>query len=1112
MRHRGFAISFLLLLGLVGLLSSQALAQTVNGSFSGTVLDQSQAAVPGASVTITNAATGVSRETTANASGEYTLPNIPPGVYNFTVRFKGFATLENQGVTLRVNQNATLDFTLKPGSVQEQVTVEAQAPLANLVNATVSTVIGSEKVEQLPLNGRQFTQLILLTPGAAPQSSGQQGFFEIHTDYGAVSPAVNGSRPEMNNFTIDGVENNELFFNFPAINPPPDAIQEFNVQSAMSSGQYGRAAGANVNVVTRSGSNEIHGDAWEFLRNTSLDARNFFNPDVSIFHQNQFGGTIGAPLKRNKVWAFGWYEGFRKTLGSTILSLIPTPAELGGNLSAFPPIYNPFTTRQVGTDAQGNPIFARDPFPNNQIPTALLNPTALAVAKYAYPAPNYSGSGVNFLNSEPVSTDTNQFGVRVDAALSTKTNLFGRFAWDKATRVLPNDLPGQPTNQFQLGVQPVIGLTHTFSPTALLDIHAQYLRTSIQLLGIFPPEDFLQSNGLLQDWPPQTGLRPVLPGFSISDVAGVPGTAQSLPGGPINNWQFSAAFTKILGKHTLTMGGSVVHTWVLDNCTYASGSFDNLPTSDPQNSSTTGSGLASFLLGVPSAATRLVGSAEQQLFGNYYGLYFDDVWKATPKLTVTLGVRYDYASPLQEEQGRQGSLNFYTSTPAQTVWMIDQSAQPQIDLSASSAKIERVSNGIFLPDRKDWAPRVAVAYQLGHDLVVRSGYGIFYDFNQSNVQNTQDIMGQWPFGFPDFTPPNLNQPSVANPRPQNILGVNVFPPFVPSADPPANPGFAANQYNRRPYVQVWNLGVDKSLGNDWLLSVTYLGSKGTRIPLAPTLNIAPTPGPGNPQLRAALPQFAPYEVTAAWGNSSYEAGQVKVEKRFSKGLSFLASYTFGKSIDYQSATHGSAQPGEGIQNGLDFKADRAVSDFDVPQNFVFSFVYNLPFGAGQRFGGGAGKVPRYLMTGWQVNGIIGAHSGFPVNIYIPFDNANTGSGTVGSLERPSVSGPLLPSGFHRSLQEWFDTTAVFLAPFGTAYGNLGRNPIRQDRFSNVDFGLTKNSKLTERTSLEFRSEFFNLFNHPNFGPPDGNFSDLTFGQVLSAGNPRFIQFGLKFLF
>jgi hypothetical protein len=270
------------------------LAQTTNGSFRGTVTDQSGGAAPRARLRVTNVGTGVSLDAVANESGEYVVPNVPPGVYDIRASLEGFETLDTRGITLLVNQTATLDFTLKPGSVNQEVTVTGEAPLANTTNATVGTVIATDSIVDLPLNGRQFTQLTLLTPGAAPQGSGQQGFFEIHSDYGAISPAVNGARPEMNNFTIDGVEDNELFFDFAAINPPPDALREFNVQTNMSSGQYGRAAGANVNVVTQSGGNQFHGSAWEFLRNTDLDARNFFNPTVSIFHQNQFGGTLGG--------------------------------------------------------------------------------------------------------------------------------------------------------------------------------------------------------------------------------------------------------------------------------------------------------------------------------------------------------------------------------------------------------------------------------------------------------------------------------------------------------------------------------------------------------------------------------------------------------------------------------------------------------------------------------------------------------------------------------------------------------------------------------------------------------------------------------------------------
>jgi len=1097
MVKRFSCLLFLSLASLVLFSTGRGLAQTVNGSFRGTVVDQSGAAVPHAVVKITNEGTGVSRQTSTDATGGYVLPEIPPGVYTFTVSFQGFATLENKGVTLLVNQNATLDFTLQPGAVRQEVTVTGQASLVNVTNSTISTVVESKEVEQLPLNGRQFTQLILLSPGVAPQSSSQQSFFEVHSDYGAVSPAVNGTGPEYNNYTIDGVENNELFFDFPSINPPPDAIQEFNVQTDMSSGEYGRAGGADVNVVTKSGTNEFHGDAWEFLRNTNLDARNYFNPTVSTFHQNQFGGTFGGPLRKDKIWGFGWYEGFRKTLGSTILGLVPTAQQLSGDLSSsgFPQIYNPYTTTQVGADASGNPIFSRAPFTNNQIPTAMLNPAALAAANLIFPAPNFTGSGANYLDSEPVVTSTDQFGIRIDSALGEKTTLFGRFAWDNAKRVLPSGIPAEPTNQFQLGVQQVLGLTHTVSPTSVLAVRAQYLRTKVELLGDFPSVSFLESNNLLRDWPAQEGLRPVMPGLSIAGMSGIPGVAQSLPGSPINNWEVSATFTKTAGKHTIAAGGSIVHTWVLDNCTYATGSFDNLPTSDPQNSSTTGAGLASFLLGLPSGATDLRGSAEMLLHGNYYGGFVDDTWKATPNLTVSMSLRYDYSSPFQEEKGRQAALDIAHSTATNTVWL-DVTPNPLDGVPANAPP------GLVPPQRTNLGPRVGLAYRLPHNLAMRAGYGIFYDFNQSNVQNQQTFMGQWPFGFPDIIPAGLNLPTVSNPLPQQVLGVGVFPPFVPSALPPTSPGFAIDPTYKRPSVQSWNFGIDKSFKNNWVVSATYLGNKGTHIVTNPYLNIAPSPGEGNPQLEARLPYFSPMLIVSDWGNTSYEALQVKAEKRFSKGVTVLASYTHSKFISYEDSANSSST----IQNGLDFRADRSVSNYDLPENFVVSYVYSLPFGTGGRFLTDRGWVSKYLLKGWQTTGILSLRSGFPFNITVPFDNANVGAGD----ERPTLIGQLLPSGFHQTVQEWFNTSAVTVIPY--TFGNLGRNVLRQDGVQRLDFGMFKQTQLTETKSLEFRSEFFNFFNTPFFGPPNASWGSSQFGEVLSAADPRFVQFGLKLVF
>jgi hypothetical protein len=1087
------------------------LAQTVNGTFRGTVTDSSGAVVPGATVTVTNTATGVSRTAIADAGGSYVLTELPPGVYDFKVISTGFATLESRGVTLLVNQTGTVDFALKPGSVRQEIEVTGQAPLANYTNATVGTVIDSQEVVQLPLNGRQFSQLILLAPGAADQGTVHQPIFDFRSELGAVSPAVNGAHAEFNNFTIDGVENNEWFFNFMGVSPPPDAIQEFKVQSDMSSGEYGKGAGANVNVVTKSGTNEWHGDAWEFDRNTHLNARNFFNPSVSGYHQNQFGGTLGGPIRKEKVWAFGWYEGFRKSQGSSILSQVPTADQLNGDLSAFAPIFNPFSTVQTGTDAQGNPIFTRAAFSGNQIPTSLLNPTAEAIAHLLYPQPNYAGqNGVNYLNLTPETATENQFGVRVDAALTQNTTFFSRFAWDYGYRNVPGNggnLPEGTAFQNGLDVQPVLGLTHIFGPKTVLDLHAQFLRVSAVESTKVWPASFLNSNGITNpgDWPLEGGFPPLMPNINITDVDSLVGSKFTESGYPMNTWEFNGSLSKMVGNHALHMGAGDVHTWVLDNCTYATGSFTPVPTSDPQNPATTGSGLASFLLGVPSGGQRLVGLEKMTYASGDYSAYFDDVWKVTPKLTATLGLRYDYDAPFRDTHGRAATLDIYDSTPNRTVWDIQYGAPAtQVNLALSPITIQHV-HSIFLPQKKNFEPRIGLAYRLGHDMSIRSGYGIFYDYGQA-VINSQEIMGQWPFGFPDFTPGDLNLPAPGNPTPTNILGVNVFPAFAPTLAPSAGMGYGISRRDPFPYMQQWNLAVEKKLG-DWLFSGTYVGSKGTDICLYTALNIAPPgPAPDNVPNNAPLPQFDPFESDVDQGNSSYQALELKVERRFLHGFELLASYTFSKSID-ESSEHfgGGGLPSSVNPNSADYKAYRGVSDFDMPQNFVANYVYSLPFGRGQRYLHGPGLVT-HLVSGWQTTGILTLHSGFPFSIVAPYDVANSGAFS----EFPWLVAPLFPSGFHRTLQEWFNTQAVGLIPY--TYGNLGRNVLRAGNVGNFDFGLFKRTPITERINTEFRFESFNLTNHPNFLPPNVGMTSPSFGEVLSASNPRFIQFGFKVLF
>ncbi len=1084
-----------------GLLAlSPALPQITDGSFRGSITDASGAAVPGARVQLKDTVSGAMRETTADASGQYLFPSVAPGTYDVTASFQGFETLRNQGVVLQVGQNATLDFKLRPGELRQEVNVTDQAPLLNTANATVGTVVDGEKITQLPLNGRQFTQLILLTPGAAPQNTGLQGSYDVATNLGAVSPAVNGARSEMNNFTIDGVENNELYFNFVALNPPPDALREFKVQSDMSSGAFGRSAGANVNVVTRSGTNEYHGSAWEFLRNTKLDARSFFNPERSPFHQNQYGFTLGGPIKKQKVFGFGWWEGFRKTLGSSIVGTVPTAAQLHGDLSGLPPLFNPFSTRQTGTDNQGNPVFTRDPFPGNQIPKELLNPAALNIAGVMFPAPNLSGgSGGNYINTQSLTTDTDQFGIRIDAVLPAAVNFFSRYTYSNAALSSPQLLPVLPTLTRNRMQQAVLGLSRSLGPSAVIDFHAQFLRTSLLIYNPAPaPLSFLESNGLVKDFPPPVGIPPFMPGMCMSDNVCY-GAQTWGPIAPINNWEYNGSYTKVAGKHTFSVGASLIRTFYYENYNYGGANFDNLPTSDPANSANTGSGLASYLLGVPSGAYQFVGSYEFAARGNYYGVFANDEWRVHPRLTLTLGMRYDYSSPFKETKGRLASLDWDKSTANNTVWLTV--AKNPITGAPANAP-----NGLYYPDRNNFGPRVGVAYRLRNDMVLRTGYGIFYDFNQSNIQDQQDTIGLWPWGAGDFEG-NLNLPSPGATTPTRLLGTGIFPPFVFPTSPPYAPGFVANRHNRTPYVQNWNFGIDKSFGNNWLVSVTYLGAKGTHLPIEFPVNTANKPGPGDLAPRQRLPQFAPLTIDGNWSNSSYQAAQVKIEKRTTSGLAFLMSYTYSKSIDVSSTVHGTSQPYNGVQNSFDFRASRGPSDFDLTHNFVTSVVYDLPIGTGKKFLNGNGALSRYLFGGWQFTGIVTSNSGFPFSLQTPYDNANVGGGA----QRPTLVGDLLPSGFKQSPNAWFNVNAVTIIPY--TFGNLGRNTLRQDGLQNVDFGAFKQFKVTEARNLEFRSEFFNILNHPNFGAPDVAVGSPTFGQVLKVvGLPRVVQFGLKLNF
>lgn len=1107
------------------MVASSGLAQVgVFGGFSGAVTDTSGALIPGAHVKLTNSATGVSQETSTDSSGVYQFVNLAPGTYDITVSYQGFSTETKSNLVLLVNQLAKIDFVMRPGSVTQQITVASEAPLVNTVNSTVGTVVEHQQVVSLPLNGRQFTQLILLTPGAAPRGNSQQAAYEDASNYGMISPAVNGNRPDTNNFTIDGVENNELMFNTPALNPPPDALEEFTVQTFITSGGFGRAPGANVNIVTRSGTNQIHGGAWEFLRNDIFDSRNFFNPTRPEFRQNQFGADIGTPIIKDKLWTFGWYEGFRKILGGSALAVVPTPAMLNGDLSSLPQrIYNPYTTTQTGTDAQGNPIFTRAAFPNNHIPSDLLNPISVAVAQRTYPAPNIPNAApgaANYLNTQPTTTNYDQWSDRVDAVLPKDTRFFSRFSWNKASLIKPNaGVPVAPINEINTAVQAVAGVTKSLNPTTVVDFHAQYLRTYLDDVRPSFPLSFLSSSGLLRDFPGQKDAPPCQPNIAISDVAGMPGCFFS----PflINNFEVNGSLTKTSGKQTITAGTEIFKSAEFIDCAYADAGFEPPQTADPQNLSNTGSGFASFLLGIPDSGDREAGDGGQFVGGEVYSFWFNDQIRVSPKLTVTVGLRYDYAGPLGDSRGRSGAPDWETSTATNVVYLVDKNAlnfpseistpDHTLHTSVPPFTVQLANNGLFVTDKTDFGPRLGIAYQMPRGFVLRTGGAIFYEFNQSQFQSKTDFEGQFPFGFPFFTPSGLNSPTAANPTPTGVLGQgNIFPPVVFSYTPSTGTGFAIIPHQHTPYVSEWNLGIEKQLSTGWALDVEYLGSKGTDLGGRFVVNTGVIPAPGSIASRRRIPIMGSMRLDPHWFNSIYNAGQLKLEHRATHGLTTVIAYTYSHSIDDQSCTH--AECGQ-IQDPLNFEASRGNSLFDITHNLVGSWVWQLPVGRGQRFLSSSRGLLNGVLGGWRASGIASFSTGMPFTISLPYDNANVGF----TQQRPSVTSlaALTPPGGKRTPDLWFSPAPLFVTPY--TFGNLGRNVLRRDGIQSFDLGLQKLTPLPGREgmNIEFRAEFFNIFNHPVFGEPVDSYGATNLGAVTALTptiTPRDIQFALKLNF
>lgn len=1131
--------SLLIILGgVLILLPTHTQAQLATATINGVVRDTSGAVIPQATVTLINMQTGVKRSVETNQTGNYVIQDIDPGTYRLEVSKSGFTTQTQKAFTLYVNQTATYDFTLSVGSPTQTVTVEAAGAALETSTSELGEVVGRNEVNDLPLNGRNFTQILSLTPGVSTvnvsQNSTTTGGIWSNPIGEFSYPSVNGQTNRSNLFLLDGVYDQGSFGSTYAIAPILDQVQEFKVQSHNDAPQFGGALGGIINVVTKAGGNDFHGDAWEFVRNTAFDARNTFLANRIPFEQNQFGGAIGGPVilphynGRNRTFFYAAYEGYRNHTTSSTLFKTVTPAELTGDFSDSPTqIYNPFSTRP-------NPAspgeFIRDPFPGNQIPQSLLSPGMVLFAKTLFPAPvTTSNPAFNGLDTTPTITRQDTASLRLDEQFGAKDSAWARYTGFTQPVTGSGGYTGLVHKVFTHGYNVGATWVHTFSGTSVMTL--EFGRDSGNI------NQFTRFVNASPTFWQQVGFSPNFAGNFIGGFSTVPSTTVvGFLGSPdpsahgasavdethfSNIYQFRGDYSKIHGHHTFMMGGDIATNNA--DALYLNPDliFDSFPTTNPLSTAGTGNAMASLLLGLPSNAGRR-DVRETEHGGWVDGFYFWDQWKATSKFTLNLGFRYDLTLlPIY------GSASAHNLPAGDLDWTHGQYILTGNAPSCDTAKaapcipggqlpahvvITPLSNGAIYHNNYDnWQPRIGMAYRLRPRTVLRASAGRFFDNWAADTQTGQNYEGSWP-SIGQLLASNLNA---------TVPNATAFDPFnlgsgapLPAPTPFNQVQWFMSPYAQRPYSDQWNFGVQQMLGQNTVLTANYVGSHSSRLDVGGFVNVAVTPGPGDAATvasREPYPYITPTFFDQSIGRSSYNAFQFSLSGRSTHGLNYLISYTWSKTIDIGCSGWYGVE-GCSIENPYDLNANKSVAGFDVPQIFSAAWVYELPFGKGQKFSTGS-RVADAIVGNWQLNGILSLSSGSPYDVGVSGDIANTGmSGCCsGYYERLNyLGGPKTEP--NPTPTNWINASA-FAIPARYTFGNLGRNTLRSDAFKNLDLSLFREFPITESKRLEFRFEMFNSTNVPIYAIPDHNISDPTFGQVSSLANsPRQIQFALKFYF
>ncbi len=1074
-------------------------AQTTNAALVGDVTDESGALVPGATVTVTNTDTGVQRSVSTNERGAYRAYPVQPGTYEIAASSEGFKTRVQGGVIVQVAATVKVDLRLELGQVTETVEVTGQVPVLQTQDASVGGTVTTTEIERIPVNGRNYTRLILMMPGTSGMTYSQSR----GTQSGTMLISVNGARPQDNNFTMDGVDNNMMMMNSPGGTPPMDAIQEFRV-ATNNNAEFGRSMGANVNIAIKSGTRDLHGSAYWYVRNDKFDANDFFaNRSGSgkvAFRQNQYGGAVGGPvpsLRDSTFWFFNW-EGYRYRRGNNALANFPTQLQRNGDFSEFTQnIYNPFSGR---ADADGHVV--RDLFENKTIPQSLHHPAITSFLDIMIPLPNRPGISQNYINTTSAQNDRDFYIMRGDHTAGEKDSFSVRYLHQNVSTFSPSSNPHlSRENDFDvrnLSTQ----WTRLLTAASILEVR----------FGYNAPWNPNCTNNSAIDRPAfldRTGIQMFQREVLCSPIPNMSSDGEFSAGGGGTNtgdkvWQFISNYSNVMGAHSIKFGVNYSRRHFYTNTSnpmngnlWFNGELTSLY-SDPGSGFST----ASMLLGTPRQFRRSTGETITNGRINAWQFYLQDDWRATSKLTINLGLRYEYNNPPYDTTDQLGNLwvtpNPVTGSLGRLMWStVNPEVDPETGERNQPARRLGTTRALMFADRNNFGPRAGIAYQIDNRTVIRTGIGAFY--NSTFVQELQDLRKFWP-----YTPQQVatvNTITDESPRP-TFFADNAGPSYSSTA---AIGGWPQNPTNRSPYSVQWNFSLQRELVEDLSLNVGYVGSSSKKQIGYTAINTPMTPGPGAIQPRRFMPDFGNVDGGNNRFSGEYNSLQVELNKRFSRGLGFRMNYTWSKAMDEQSSLAEWK-----TQDPFNIRNDWSRSSWDLQHVFQVVYMWDLPFGRGRRWGGDWSGVANAALGGWALEGFTRFNSGPPVNVLSGRDIANVGR----SYQRPDVTCD--PNQGPKTAERWYNVDC-FQFPKQYTYGNAGASFVEAQGINSWDVSLAKQFRVAEGHQVTLRAEFFNTFNTTHFRKPGSNRNDtLASGSVgrifRTQVAPRQIQFVLRYEF